>query len=415
MTFQSLILGNQSIETEVEKRKILLGAYLVVMYLGIDAFFFVVNLFNPVSSLPSLFLGVIVSLVCLVLIRYKWVNTALFLHLVRANFLAFYFATLDTNPYETGTYIYFIPSCLGALAVFGYEERGKGIGFSLVSVILFLIALFDWSRFTPSDAHFYFVFNFLITLTIGMLILLFFDRMVIASESRILQKNIELEKANAELDRFVYSVSHDLRAPLSSILGLVSIYKFTEKEKEKSEIVDHIQARALKLDEFIREILDYARNSRTEVRHVTVDLRQVFKEVMDNLHFVKGFDRLNASLEVATDYVIQSDPERLKVVFNNLISNAIKYQDNYKDASFLKITIERTGNLVIITFQDNGVGIKAEYFSRIFGMFYRANDAVEGSGLGLYIVKETVESLNGKIEMKSEYARGTAFQVILPQ
>jgi signal transduction histidine kinase len=414
MTFQKLVLGNQPIETETQKRKILLGAYLIFMYLGIDVFFFVVNLFNTEGTPTTLLVGTLISFICLVLIKRGWIDTAIVLHLIRSNVLAFIFAYHETDVYRTGTYLYFIPACLGALAVFGYQERWKGIGFTVISFILFLIAILDVDKLSPQDAHFYFIINFLIVLIIGLLILLFFDRMVIESEKRVLQKNDELEKANSELDRFVYSVSHDLRAPLSSILGLVQIYRFAGGDKERTQIIDHIQVRALKLDEFIREILDYARNTRTEIKQVSVDLKQIVEDAMENLRFVEGSDRIKMSVEAPPVSEIRTDPERLKVIFNNILSNSIKYQDFTKLDSFVKIIIEQEANGWMIQVQDNGIGIRTEYQSRIFGMFYRANDDREGSGLGLYIVKETVERLGGKIEMKSTYTEGTVFDIFLP-
>ena len=414
MTFQKLVLGDRLVETETQKRKIRLGAYLIIMYLGVDLFFFIVSLFNYQGIQFSLFIGASISLFCLILLRQRWVDTAIFLHLIRCNLFAFYFSSVEYEPYQTGTYIYFIPACLGALAVFGYQERLKGIGFTVISFTFFLIALFDPSKFSPAKSHFYFIINFLVVLTIGLLILLFFDRMVIESENKVLQKNDQLQKANSELDRFVYSASHDLRAPLSSILGLVQIYRYANNEKEKEEIIDNIHVRALKLDEFVREILDYARNTRMEVKPGSVDLNQIVGEVLENLRFVQGFDTIKMIVEIPINSTIETDPSRLKVVFNNLLSNAIKYQDFAKSNAFVKIICKTQQDRHCITVEDNGIGIREGYQSKIFSMFYRANDSVEGSGLGLYIVKETVERLGGNIEMTSEYAHGTTFKIFLP-
>ncbi len=414
MTFQKLVLGDQPIETEKQKRKILLGVYLILMYLGIDAFFFIVNLFNSQGTPVTLLIGTIVSFICLILIKQRWVDTALFLHLARSNFFAFYFSTIDVDPYQTGVYLYFIPCALGPLAVFGYHERWKGISFALISFTLFVISIFEPSKFSPQEPHFYFITNFLVVLTVGLLILLFFDRMVIESENKVIQKNDELLKTNMELDRFVYSASHDLRAPLSSILGLVQIYHFTADENKRKEIVDYIQTRALKLDDFIREILDYARNTRIEVMHTTVDLHEVVRGVLDNLRFIKGFEKIRTNIECPSNGEVKTEPERLKVILTNLLSNAIKYQDPGKNEPFIKVTIEKENSWYSVIVQDNGIGIKPNHQPKVFDMFYRANDSVEGSGLGLYIVKETVERLHGRIEMTSEFGQGTTFKVSLP-
>jgi signal transduction histidine kinase len=237
--------------------------------------------------------------------------------------------------------------------------------------------------------------------------------MVIDSEKKVVQKNKALMKANAELDRFVYSASHDLRAPLSSILGLVQIYHFTTEEEKRKEIIDYIEARALKMDDFIKEILDYAKNTRTEVKKSSIDLREIVQEVLDNFRFINGFQKIRVSIEGAP-CVAQTDPDRLKVILSNFLSNAIKYRDADKNDPFIRIIIGKENSSFSITVQDNGVGIRPDHQPKVFDMFYRANDSVEGSGLGLYIAKETAERLHGKIEMTSEFGQGTSFTVSLP-
>jgi signal transduction histidine kinase len=223
MSIQSFVLKDRVLETESEKRKIILGAYLILMYVGIDFFYFVVNLFNDEGKPFSLFIGFLIGGLCLFLLRWQYVNTAIIIHLLRCNFFAFYFSYIDFDPLQTGSYLYFILSSLGALAVFGYREKFLGIGFTLLSYALFLIAIFKPDEFKPNEAHFYLIVSFFLVLIVGILILIFFDRMVTSSEKNILTKNRELIKTNQELDRFVYSASHDLRAPLTSMSGLINL------------------------------------------------------------------------------------------------------------------------------------------------------------------------------------------------
>jgi len=172
---QKFVLRDRVLETESEKRKIILGAYLIIIYFFVDLFFVSINFFNRVGDASSLFVGAIVSIICLLLIRWKYVNTAIILQLIRCNALAFYFSNTE-SAVLTGSYVYFIPSSLGALAVFGYRERWMGIGFTLLSFILFMTAILQPANFHPNDRHFYLIINFLIVLVIGILILIFFDR-----------------------------------------------------------------------------------------------------------------------------------------------------------------------------------------------------------------------------------------------
>jgi signal transduction histidine kinase len=101
-------------------------------------------------------------------------------------------------------------------------------------------------------------------------------------------------------------------------------------------------------------------------------------------------------------------------VFNNLISNAIRYSDPYKKQSFVRIGITTTVDQAHITVEDNGIGIEQEHIEKVFNMFYRATESKSGSGLGLYIVKETLDMLGGKIQVSSTMGKGTTFTLTIP-
>ena len=405
-------LINQKVETEDQRRKIQLGTFLIVFYLLIDLFFFLVNLFNP-QGIPSLLIsGVLVSAVSFLLLRRGKTELALFLYLLRANIIVFYFA--QQEDLSTGTFLHFISYGLIPLAFFGYADRWKGIVYSSFTFLLFLISEFRWVEFSPDQAHFYFIINFGIVLLVTGFIFLFFDRINIQAEQVILKRNQELAQANDELDRFVYSASHDLRAPLTSIMGLVNVYKLTNTEEEKNKIVNLIADRSQKLDGFIKEILTYSRNSRVGVILKPIQLRLLIEECIESLKYNPGFELIQFQLEISPSRTIASDAQRLKVVLLNLLSNAIKYRDPAKPQSYLKIydSIESTSLKIIV--EDNGVGIDKEYLPQIFGMFFRAHHHSEGSGLGLYIASESIKKLSGQLEVTSEVGKGSSFIAILP-
>jgi signal transduction histidine kinase len=422
MTLQNLLLGNQNIETESQRRKILLSAYLIFTFLGVDAFFLIISAINPEGESWSLLLGTLISLICLWLIRRGNPNTAISLHLVRSNGVTFYFSLIDSDPYQTATYVYFISSSLGALAIFGYEERWKGIGFSLLSFALFMIAYFDYSRFSVNDVHFYFVVNFSIVLLIGMLIMMFYGRLVSDSEKAIVQKNAELlqtnselVKTNQELDRFVYSASHDLRAPLSSMLGLVEIAQYAKKEDEARLYLEMIKGRVRVLDTFIKQIVDYSRNSRLEPEITTFDVHDLLDEVQDHLKFLPEFEKVEVGFNLPSAWQIRSERNRLKTVFENIFSNAIKYRNRNGDNSSLKISGTENENTYRFEIADNGIGIPEQHLKKVFDMFFRAHEGSQGSGLGLYIVKETLAKLGGSIVVRSQIGEGSVFTIELPK
>lgn len=412
MNIQSFVLKDKVLETESERRKIILGAYLILMYLGIDFFYFIVNLFNDEGDPLSLFIGVLIGGFCLFLLRWQFINTAIIFHLLRCNFFAFYFSYIDFDPLQTGSYLYFILSSLGALAVFGYREKFLGIGFTLLSYSLFIVAIFKPDQFNPNEAHFYLIVSFLIVLIVGILILIFFDHLVTASEKNILAKNRELIKTNRELDRFVYSASHDLRAPLTSMSGLVNLAQVDPEGAQN--YLRLMQERIEVMDNYIKEIVEYSRNARLNVNLTQVPIKKVVLEVVNTLKYSIDTNKVQIEIHVSDSFHIKTDESRLRVILNNLIANAFKYQDYSKPNPFLKIKAVAEDKRKLIQIEDNGIGIKSEYHTKLFEMFYRATDTSTGSGLGLYIAQEAVDKLQGQITFESEFGKGSVFTIILP-
>jgi signal transduction histidine kinase len=412
MKLEQFILGSNRVETESQMRKVTLGAYLILIYLGIDFFFFVVNLFNPEGEPASLFIGSLISLASLLLLRWKWINTAIFLHLLRCNFFAFYFSSIDEDPIQTGSFLYFIPSSLGALAVFGYRERWYGIGFTIVSFVLFIVAIFKPSEFAPDQAHFYLIISFSIVLIISLLIILFFDRMVTNSERALVEKNSELTKLNKELDKFVYSASHDLRAPLSSLAGLIELSR--RDPDNRDEYIKLMPGRINAMDKLINDVIDYSRNTRLQPTVEEINFYDLAKEAIDMMKYVDETKKLQAQFIVDESLIIYSDASRLRVILNNLINNSIKYSDSNKDELRIIIRARREGNWFTFSIEDNGVGIAESQQDKIFDMFYRASERATGSGLGLYIVKESLGKLNGSIEYQSSVGIGSKFIITIP-
>jgi PAS domain S-box-containing protein len=233
------------------------------------------------------------------------------------------------------------------------------------------------------------------------------------AEEKILLQNELLAKANKELDHFVYSVSHDLRAPLSSILGLTHIYTLAKDQTERDGIVSMVNDRAQVLDRFIREVLDYSRNTRLELHMQPVVVAEVVQDLLKGLDHMDGIESVTIETDIPKDASIVTDRERLKVILSNLLANAVHYRDPSKK-SFIRILGRVSDGILRMDIEDNGIGIRAEHQDRIFEMFYKAHDHSEGTGLGLYIVMETVQRLKGTIDVRSEYTVGTTFMLKVP-
>lgn len=227
-------------------------------------------------------------------------------------------------------------------------------------------------------------------------------------------QNEELTKINTELDSFVYSVSHNLRAPLMSVLGLLNLAK-EEKTVDTMREYHHMMETSIqKLDETLKEILDYSRNARQELKYEKVHIRKTIDDNLARVQFMPGFQSLKISQEIEDATSLISDYYRISVIMNNLISNAVKYLDPEKENSFLKISVCIEADHAVIQLEDNGIGIEQEQIHKIFDMFYRATERKEGAGLGLYIVKEAVDKLKGTIAVESKSGEGTLFRIIIP-
>jgi PAS domain S-box-containing protein len=233
------------------------------------------------------------------------------------------------------------------------------------------------------------------------------------SAERKLKKQFKiLQKTNHELDRFVYSASHDLRAPLVSILGLINISRREQISETQRQYLQMMETSVNRLDGFIKKILDYSKNSRTEITTHPIDFRKIIDEAFERVKLVAP--TLALKLDIEGNGVIHSDKNRIEIIIDNLLSNAIKFQDPTKDSSQIDITINVTDERAVITFSDNGIGIEEKYLPKVFEMFFRATEKAIGSGLGLYIVKETVLKLKGTISISSVFGSFTTFEVMIP-
>ncbi len=245
---------------------------------------------------------------------------------------------------------------------------------------------------------------------------------VFATRKLIKKYNEELLKAYDELDKFVYSVSHDLRAPLTSILGLVKLAKSPENMAnlppipEDMDYLDMIEKSVDKLDVFIRNIIDYYRSTRMESLNEEINFNDILKNSKQELEFYPDFHKLNIILKINNPENIpfKSDRSRLRIIFNNLVSNSIKYQKRDSTDSFLFITIDIARTAATLVFYDNGIGINEKNLSEIFKMFFRANNINAGSGIGLYIANEAIKKVDGKIEAQSVFGEKTIFTINLP-
>lgn len=239
-------------------------------------------------------------------------------------------------------------------------------------------------------------------------------------QSKIKLKNTleTLQKRNFELDQFVYRTSHDLRAPVTTILGLINLARMEAESEIPSSNMSYlslIEHSIKKLDDFIQAIQDFMYSERSGIQIQEINFNKIFNLCQQSLGALPNYDRLQQSLELVGEEAFCNDANQLSIIFSNIFSNAVKYQDLQKKQSFLRIKVDLSQlGQARITFRDNGIGIKDAYLERVFHMFFRASEYAVGSGLGLYVVKQALDKIGGQIQVKSQYGEGTEFILNIP-
>lgn len=233
--------------------------------------------------------------------------------------------------------------------------------------------------------------------------------------SELNQKNSELEKISFELDRFVYSASHDLRAPLTSVLGLLYLLRGDSTDENALHYINLMEESILKLDCTIKDIVAYSRNNRQEIQTEIIELPSLIRDVISNLRYLENHEfSIRESIEIESSSHFYSDRNRLQIILNNLLANSIRYRHPQRPLK-INISHKNNGNEIILKVRDNGIGIDSPHLDKIFDMFYRTNESSTGSGLGLYIVKETIQKMGGSVSVDSTVLEGTTFIICLPQ
>ena len=346
--------------------------------------------------------------------------------LLALNLLFIFFASV--LPPDVGVYLYYFPLLVASSALFDSIERSFRYFFiALPLSLLGLLIWFDFDLFpgiqfeSPMNVDAYFVVNAFSSAAITVICVNFMQRLNASSEKELKElaeevkgKNIHLEKTNAELDRFLYSTSHDLRSPLLSIKGLVNIARMETTDEEMQRYFTLMIDRVDKLDFFIKDIIDYSKNARTEIRHEPVDFESLVSEVTENLRYIEGAGSIHFQTNVSLRNAVKADKNRLSVILNNLMANAIKYHDPQKEKQWIDVQVTNSNGTLKVKVSDNGSGIDPEHHGKIFDMFYRGTFQSKGSGLGLYIVRETVSKMKGTIHLDSKPGIGTTFLITLP-
>jgi signal transduction histidine kinase len=291
----------------------------------------------------------------------------------------------------------------------------QGIGRRIFTISFFLYALTYGYYFSVALANFMGK-NFVFPFFFGMI-----EIVVISATGQgmviwlLEDERDRLNKINKELDSFLYSTSHDLRSPIASILGITNIARLELTDETAKRYMDMIDNRIKRLDLVISDILKLSRSKKIDLKIEAIDFNALLKDVIADVKFNENAPAIRLDYTAQPDHVFSSDYQQMKIILGNLIANAVKYHDVNKPDPMIRVEFSRMGRSVKISVEDNGQGIRPEALPKIFDMFYRASTNADGTGLGLYIVKEALSKINGTISVTSEYSKGSRFIIVLNQ
>ncbi|NNF75672.1 MAG: GHKL domain-containing protein, partial [Flavobacteriaceae bacterium] len=254
--------------------------------------------------------------------------------------------------------------------------------------------------------------NHLVTLVnISRLVAMQLEMAISLSENRkIEEKNKQLltalERSNVELQEYAHVVSHDLKSPLRSLYALVHWLREDNMDKLDENSLNNIvmiESTLENMEKLISDVLEYSSVTNTTSEFIPVDLNDLIKEVLSNLHLP---DHMDISIKTKLP-VVNGDPTRFSQLFQNLISNAIKYNDKEKGKVIIDVKDRKTHYQFSVS--DNGIGIDKKYYDKIFEVFQALNVSKQSTGVGLSIVKKIIDLYHGDIWLESELGKGTTF------
>jgi signal transduction histidine kinase len=233
-------------------------------------------------------------------------------------------------------------------------------------------------------------------------------------EKELQQRTSELEKVNAELERFIYSASHDLRAPLVSMKGIAKLARMEDLGEKSDEYFGMMERSVDRMDELVQNIIHFYQNNKSDEIITDIDFDQLVDTVIEQYKNFDGTKSVVCTKSISTSGGFKADAHRLKMILGHLVSNAIKYNDPEKLARTVEVEVIQNMEKAIVHVRDNGVGIDGELLPRVFDMFSRNSDMNLGAGIGLYIAREAVLRMGGKIEVHSTPEVGTRFTFEIP-
>jgi signal transduction histidine kinase len=217
-----------------------------------------------------------------------------------------------------------------------------------------------------------------------------------------------------EIDpNILYKVTHNLRGPLNSIIGLSNIALAESNNNKTTHYLEKIKLSAEKLTGVIDGLLNLSKITSTESSSDDkINFQHIIDEILISLQYLPNYKKIDIMINIQQYVDFYSDSVVLYSVMQNIIENSIKYFDPDKPYSYLKIKIQVSQEKTSIAFEDNGIGIEKSNIDKVTEMFVRGSENCTGNGIGLFIVKKSIEKLNGKLDISSQKGIGTTTSLI---
>jgi len=232
------------------------------------------------------------------------------------------------------------------------------------------------------------------------------------TQAELETRNEDLKSLNEDLDSLVYSVAHDMRGPLATLQSLLELKVDDGSELSAPEMQ---KALILRMESYIQDVVNFSKNKRIEIEKSPVALKALVEGIRSELMHYEKAEEVELKINVSEGQMVMSDEYRLKVILYNLIANAINYADFNKNQAWIELNFEENDEMFRIEVKDNGQGIPEEYQEKIFQMFFRTSNDSNGSGLGLFLVKESAKKLNALVKLQSSVGEGSSFSIEFPK
>ncbi len=228
------------------------------------------------------------------------------------------------------------------------------------------------------------------------------------------ERSSMIEQKNLELDAFFYRVSHDLKGPITSLVGLDFVAREDLKDNKSIQYLDMFKEQILRINHIIDSLIKFTRSNHFAEVAEEIDFSEMSQECISSFNYLPNFGLIDFQVVVDQDVSLKAEWALVNTILQNLIENAIKYVRKDQEQPRVAVRIGPKHHGVLLTVEDNGLGMDEETRKNIFNMFYQGNEVIAGAGLGLYILKKSVDQLGGKLELDSQLNEGTTFRVFIP-